>query len=160
MKVNFLICDLDKSIDLSSFCIGKKPKIITNLKFYVSAKKYFLDNKEAFHSFIGLSFLDQKIEEKDDDSISIISLTDEKKYYAKALMYWVKEECKVNPYDDGFVIVTDSETLNQIIVELTNYENYEGNYLYDFKHNSLSQLAISKTKEVKIEYLNLFKEEV
>lgn len=156
MKVNFLICEQDKALNLSE--MGKKPKLITNLKFYSTVKEYYFNNKNNFHSLVGLSFLDQKINEED-SNISVVSLTDEKKYYAKALMYWVKEESKVNPVDDGFIIVTDSETLNQILVELTNFENYEGNYLYEFKHNSLSQISISKTKEVKIEYLNLYKEE-
>ena len=73
----------------------------------------------------------------------------------KALLYWVKEEAKINPFEQGFLILTDSSSLNKIMVEITNFENYEVNHLYEFKHNSITQATISTSKEVKVNYLNL-----
>lgn len=106
----------------------------------------------------------------------IVMLNQEKKSKVKSFLYWLKEEAKANSLSDitnpkefktdneaniyndfiKYIFIESSEFINESLSELTNYDYSLENQLFEFNHNSITQLFINNKKEVFIDYINLY----
>lgn len=161
MKVQFICQSKVKPIEFlntSNSNTTIKPILLVNQHYINEGKSLISSKNDNFEKMKILLHKDEDFNKEKHKDFEVIELNKEKKTYVKAFLYWIKEEAKNNHYEGGYVTIFHSEYMNVLLNELTNFENYDENFLYEFEDNSISQITISKNKETKIDFLNLYKE--
>lgn len=161
MKVQFICQSKVKQIEFLNTSNSNptiKPILLVNQHYINEGKSLISSKNDNFEKMKILIHKKEDFNKEEQKGFEVIELNKEKKTYVKAFLYWIKEEAKNNYYEGGYVTVFNSEYMNVLLNELTNFENYDENFLYEFEDNSISQITISKNKETRIDFLNLYKE--
>lgn len=161
MKVQFICQSKVKQIEFLNTSNSNptiKPILLVNQHYTNEGKSLISSKNDNFEKMKILLHKNEDFNKEEHKDFEVIELNKEKKTYVKAFLYWIKEEAKNNYYEGGYVTVFNSEYMNVLLNELTNFENYDENFLYEFEDNSISQITISKNKETRIDFLNLYKE--
>lgn len=90
--------------------------------------------------------------------LEFIELSNEKNNFIKALLFHLRNQAKANTADENLncVLLLSTDELNTVMTEISNIEHVKNNYLYNFRELSLTLMTISKTKEIKFEFINLY----
>lgn len=160
MIVQFICQSKGKPIEFLNTNLNTtiKPILLVNQNFINEGKSLISSKNNNLEKMKILLHQNDDFNKEEHKDFEVIELSKEKKTYVKAFLYWIKEEAKNNYYEGGYVTIFNSEYMNVLLNELTNFENYDENFLYEFEDNSISQITISKNKETKIEFLNLYQE--
>jgi hypothetical protein len=100
----------------------------------------------------------RSIDNSEDKKFKHVELSNEKSNYIKALLFYLRNQAKANNSDKclNYVLLLSTEELNTLMTEISNIEYIKNNYLYNFRELSLSLMTISKSKEIKFEFINLY----
>lgn len=93
-----------------------------------------------------------------DKKLELVELSNEKNNFVKALLFYLRNQAKANTAEENlnYVLLLSTDELNTVMTEISNIEHVKNNYLYNFKELSLTLMTISKTKEIKFEFINLY----
>ena len=74
------------------------------------------------------------------------------------MLFHLRNQAKANTADENlnYVLLLSTDELNTVMTEISNIEHVKNNYLYNFRELSLTLMTISKTKEIKFEFINLY----